>query len=116
MHNAEFSITDQGNLQITLTDRGHSFLKDLLSRHPDWDDVERFMELIDYQLNHGWYIVQASQIRAQTTSLILTNSVKYDHQGSVIDVGDVFWYPYCEIEPYTDAILKKGFIMFERSH
>jgi hypothetical protein len=62
MESTEFSITDIGTLRITLTAQGNLHLERLLTQHPDWDDVEIFIELIDHQLNHGWYRFQSSAI------------------------------------------------------
>ena len=115
MESVEFSMTDTGALRITLTAQGNLHLERLLTQHPDWDDEEIFIELIDHQLNQGWYIVPAEQVRAQTASLILTNSARYDGAGNLINTGDVYWYPHYELEPYTTSLFKRGHIIFERS-
>jgi len=114
MQSTEFLITDQGYLRITLTAQGKLDLERLLNRHPDWNDTEILLELIDYQLNHGWYIVPAEQVRAQTQSIILTESTTYDDQGNLVMTGDVFWYPQHGLESYTTGLSKRSYIVFEK--
>ncbi len=116
MQSTEFSITDRGDLQIILTARGKVDLERLLTLHPDWDEVEVFLELIDHQLAHGWYSIPPGQLRMQTQSLILTNTVTYDEFGNIIDVGTTYWFPSYRAEGYTAALFKQGFVIFERGH
>jgi hypothetical protein len=114
MQSTEFSITEEGALRITLTAQGRIDLERLLTQHPDWDDEEIFIELIDHQLNDGWYLISAKQVRAQTDSLMLTETVTYDAQGNLIGKGQVYWYPRYEVEPYTVGLLRHGHIIFEK--
>src|SRR5690349_10312818 len=116
MQSAEFSITERGELRITLTAQGTVDLERLLTQHADWDDVEIFTELIDHQLANGWYVVAADQLRMQTQSLILTNATTFDEFGNIIDVGDTYWYPGYRAEGYTPALFKQGYIVFERGN
>ncbi len=111
----EFSITEQGDLQITLTSQGTAELERLLTQHPDWDEADVFLELIDSQLANGWYIVPPEQIRAQTLSLILTDSVTYDLGGEITHIGAVYWYPAYEHETYATTLFKNGQLVLEKA-
>lgn len=112
MQSTEFLITPEGDLRITLTAQGRLDLERLLTQHPDWDDEEIFVELIDHQLMQGWYIIPLQQVRYQTRSLMLTNSVTYDAQGNLITTGKAYWYPQYEVEPYTTTLFKQGYLLF----
>ncbi len=116
MQSTEFAITARGDLRITLTAQGRVDLERLLTQHPDWDDDEIFMELIDYQLANGWYVVLPSQIRTQTQSLILSNAVTYDEYGNVVNIGAAYWYPNYRRESYTAALFKEGFVTFDQGN
>ena len=115
MRSTEFSITEQGALQITLTSQGAAELERLLTQHPDWDEADIFVELIDSQLAHGWHIVPPEQIRAQTLSLILTDSVTYDLSGEITHIGAVYWYPGYEHETYATTLFKNGQLVLEKA-
>ena len=114
MHSTEFSITEQGNLQITLTPQGTAEVERLLTQHPDWDEADIFLELIDPQLSNGWYIVPPEQIRAETQSLILTDSVTYDLSGEITHIGAVYWYPAYVNETYA-TLFKNGELVLEKA-
>jgi hypothetical protein len=116
MQPTEFSITDSGSLRISLTAHGKVDLERLLTEHPDWDDAEIFIELIDHQLVRGWYVVPPSQVRTQTQSLVLSNSVTYDEYGNIINVGDAYWYPSHQRESYTAALFKEGYVTFDKGN
>jgi hypothetical protein len=116
MQSTEFSLSERGELRITLTAQGRVDLERLLTQHPDWDDAEVFIELIDHQLAHGWYVIPPGQLRMQTQSLILTATAMYDEFGNIIDVGDTYWYPGYPAEGYTAALFNQGYIIFERGN
>ncbi len=116
MQSTEFSIADRGDLRITLTAQGRVDLERLLTQHPDWDDAEIFIELIDHQLAHGWYVVPPSQVRTQTQSVVLSNGVTYDEYGNIIDIGEAYWYPSYQRESYTVALFKQGYVTFDRGN
>jgi hypothetical protein len=116
MQSTEFSITEHGDLRITLTAQGKINLERLLTQHPDWDDAEIFVELIDQQLTQGWYVVQPGQIRTQTHSLLLTNAATYDESGNIVEVGDTYWCPKYQPEAYTAVLFEYGYITFERGN
>ncbi len=115
MHATEFSITEQGDLRVTLTSRGAAELERLLTLHSDWDEADIFLELIDSQLSNGWYIVPPEQIRAQTLSLILTDSIAYDQSGEITHIGAAYWYPAYEHETYATALFKNGQRVLEKT-
>ncbi len=115
MHSTEFSITERGELRITLTSPGAAELERLLTLHPDWDEADIFLELIDSQLANGWYVVPPEQIRAQTRSLILTDSISYDLSGDITHIGAVYWYPAYEQEMYSTTLFKNGQLVLEKA-
>ncbi len=115
MHSTEFSITEQGDLRVKLTSQGAAALERLLTLHPDWDEADIFLELIDSQLANGWSVVPPQQIRAQTLSLILTDSVTYDQSGEITHIGAVYWYPAYEHETYATTLFKNGQLVLEKA-
>jgi hypothetical protein len=115
MRSTEFSITEQGELRITLTSQGAAELERLLTQHPDWNEADIFLELIDLQLSNGWYVVPPEQIRAQTLSLILTHSVTYDQSGEITRIGAAYWYPAYEHETYATTLFKNGQLVLEKA-
>jgi hypothetical protein len=116
MRSTEFSITEQGDLRINLTSQGQTDLERLLTQHPDWNDADIFMELIDSQLASGWYVVPPTQIRARTLSLVLTNSVTYDEHGDIIHIGEAYWYPNYDQESYATTLFKEGQLILKKAN
>ena len=112
----EFSTTEAGDLRIGLTIQGQIELERLLTRHADWSDEDIFIELIDYQLARGWYVISLSQVRSQSPSLMLTESATFDEQGTLVATGVVYWYPQHETEPYAVALVKHGHIVFQKGN
>jgi hypothetical protein len=110
----EFSTTGEGDLRIGLTVQGQIELERLLTRHADWSDEDIFIELIDYQLARGWYIISLNQVRSQSPSLMLTES--FDEDGNLIATGLIYWYPQYETEPYAAALVKNGHIVFQKGN
>jgi len=116
VQSTEFSITPEGVLRIVLISQGQRELSRLLTAHPNWEDREIFIELIDHQLTHGWYVLSLSQVRARTLSWMLTQSMTYDERGNLMTTGDVYWYPQHEVERYTAVLLKQDYIIFEKGN
>jgi hypothetical protein len=114
--NTEFSFTDDGDLRIALTTQGRQFIEDRLALLPQWTDTELFLELIDDQLMHGWYVVPTQQIRTRSQSVLLTRQVQYDEHGGVTFVGAVYWYPRAGLEAYIGALQGKGSLLFKKGY
>jgi hypothetical protein len=114
--NTEFSFTDDGDLHIALTAQGRQFIEVHLSLLPQWTDTELFLELIDDQLMHGWYVVPTQQVRTRSEAVLLTRQMRYDEHGGVTFVGAVYWYPQAEMEAYVSALQGKGSLLFKRGY
>lgn len=112
----EFSFTDDGDLRIALTAQGRQFIQDRLASLPQWTDIELFLELIDDQLLHGWYVIPTQQVRTRSDSVLLTRQVRYDDQGNVTHVGAVYWCPHAERQPYVGVLQDKGSLLFKKGY
>jgi hypothetical protein len=114
MQYTEFSITQQGDLQITLTTDGKIRLESLLMEHADWNDDEVFIELIDEQLMNGWTIVPPDQIRALRNLLILSNTAQYDEEGNISHIESAYWHPSTHLGLVSTILLQHGEVTFEK--
>src|SRR4051794_18485782 len=114
MRYVEFTINDVGNLVITLTEDGVVELKRLLTIYPDWQDKEIFLELLDDQLVESWYSIEPEEIRTQSKSLLLTDSIQHDKEGNITQTGNIYWFPNCEVSGYTQPLLTARQIIFQR--
>jgi hypothetical protein len=112
MASLDFQINDVGNLVITLTKSGMVEIERLLAA--GWNDEDIFLELLDEALNDGWFVIAPDQIRAQTGSLLLSDSVEYDDAGNVTQVGRTYWFPNYKVQRYTQTLLKSGQIIFQQ--
>jgi hypothetical protein len=110
----EFSITQQGDLQIALTANGKKKLKNLLMEHADWSDDEIFIELIDEHLITGWTIIPPEQIRALRDLLILSNTAQYDEEGNISHVDSAYWHPNDQLGIVSTVLLQRGNVIFEK--
>jgi hypothetical protein len=111
-----FSITNRWDLLITLSEEGRTYLQRRSVRDDRWSDTERFLELIDDHLQNGWYVIPLAQIRTTTKSVLLSQDVRYNEQGALVFVGDVYWYPKCELQPYIGTLLRTGSLLFEKGN
>jgi hypothetical protein len=71
---------------------------------------------MDDQLLHGWYVIPTEQFRTQSRSVLLTRQVRYDELGRVNYIGDVYWCPRSEREPYVDTLQLEGNLLFKKGH
>lgn len=110
----EFSFTQQGDLQITLTVEGRKRLESLLMEHADWNDDEIFIELIDEQLTNGWTIIPPEQIRALRNLLILSNTAQYDEEGNISHIDSAYWRPNAQLGLVSTVLLQRGNVIFEK--
>jgi hypothetical protein len=115
--NTEFSYTEQGDLRIALTAQGWLFIQErrsLSAQTAQGTDTALFLELMDDQLLHGWYVIPTEQFRTQSRSVLLTRQVRYDELGRVTNLGDVYWCPRSELEPYVDTLRHTGSLLFKK--
>ncbi len=116
MEYTDFSITQQGDLQIALTANGKKELQRLLVEHADWSDDEIFTELIDEHLMNGWMIIPPEQIRALRNLLILSNTAKYDAEGNIYHIDSAYWHPNDQLGIVSTVLLQRGHVIFEKGH
>jgi hypothetical protein len=114
MQYVNFTINDVGSLVIGLTQDGNTELERLLALHPEWEDEEIFLELLDDALTQGWYVVAPEQIRAQTKSLLLSDTVEYDSGGNITRIGRTYWFPNYAVQGYAQTLLQTGHIIFQQ--
>lgn len=114
MQYTEFSITQQGDLQIALTADGKKKLQGLLMQHADWNDDEIFTELIDEQLLKGWMIIPPEQIRALRNLLILSDTAQFDEDGNLSHIDNAYWHPNDQRGIVSTVLLQQGHVIFEK--
>jgi hypothetical protein len=117
--NTELTFTEEGDLRIALTAQGWLFIQERLSlgvQTSQWTDTELFLELMDDQLVQGWYVIPADRVPTLSRSVLLTRQVQYDELGRVNSIGEVYWCPRSELEPYVDTLRLKGDLLFKKSH
>jgi hypothetical protein len=116
MQYTEFSVMPEGDLRITLTDKGRQHLEWLLKLHADWNDDEIFIELIDEHLALDWKIVPSSQIRATRDLLILSDSVQFDGEGNILRLNSAYWHPSSQLGIVSSILLKDSYVIFEKGY
>ncbi|MBX3065220.1 MAG: hypothetical protein KF726_19730 [Anaerolineae bacterium] len=116
MQFTEFTFMAQGDLRITLTEAGKQELQRLLKDHADWSDDEILLELIDEHLLLEWKIVPPEQIRAMRDMLILSDSVRYDHEGNVAHLDSAYWHPSNQLGIVSGILMENGYVIFEKGH
>jgi hypothetical protein len=111
-------ITEKGNLRIVLQGRADkTWVRNALQERGGNDRA-----FLDDLLEHtGWLgnavltQLAAEQVAALTDAPILTNEVRYDDNGNVTHIGDVFWYPGYEVHHFGEVLLANGFVTFLRA-
>jgi hypothetical protein len=112
MQYVDFNVVD-GNLEITLLPEGKEFVLETQS-DPEKNIASNdfFYELVEWQTCNGWDYVQPEEIGALTSSLILSEHTERDDQGTLVQIGRVFWFPNYQVESEVETLLEKGKVVF----
>ena len=111
-------ITEHGNLRIEIENRADkAWVRETLANRGGNDKL-----FLDDLLEHtGWLgsavlaQIAPEQVAALTDSPILTNEVRYDDNGGVAHIGDVYWYPGYQVHHFGEVLLEQGYVTFDRA-
>src|SRR5690606_16942814 len=82
-------------------------------------DHEVLAGILDYfgLLGNGQYMpIHASDIGALTDSPLLTNGVEHTDDDGVVVWGDIWYFPNYMCESFSDTLLSKGKVTFQKLH
>jgi hypothetical protein len=113
----QYTILENGNLQLTLEDNEVADVEDLLEKASDRD--HGFLcELLDYaglSTNGHLYPVLPHQVGALTDAPIISDEVVYEDDGTVNVPGKVWWFPGYELRSFAEELLRDQQVIFTAS-
>ncbi len=109
-----FTISNSGNLIITLDKEGEEFLAEQDEEKKTDEDI--FIDLIEYHLCNGYSLVRPEHIGALTDSLLIADGIiddeTTDEQASNINV---WYYNYYMVTSYLSDLKSLGYVIWNRA-
>lgn len=113
-----FEILENGNLKISLDgENGRFELFDLMDKRcaECLSDDNIFIELIEYQLENGWQLLDSSQTGDLTDSMILSDNAPFNDHGDLEDIDyNKWWFPQYVYDSYVEDLFVKGFVIWSK--
>ena len=100
-----------GGMEVTLTPDGRQELTDNLESHPEWTDVDHFLELFeDIRCNSDWEFVSPADegIGLTGCQLAISPDLERDDHNEITKCDTIFWHERYQIELAHEALLESG--------
>jgi hypothetical protein len=111
----QLAILENRNLKVSL-DRGEKdLIHRLLDRHCG-NDLTLLDDLLDQTGllgNAKLYQVSADAIGALTCAPIVTDLLEWNDDGSIKEVGNVWWFTAYEARNFAEDFLRQGHVIFQ---
>lgn len=109
----DFSFDERGNLVITLTDEGREEALDMREQHPDWGDIEIFVELIESYLCNGWELLHVEELGELMSddALILSQDAMRNDDGDLLSVENIYFFHDYQLQSEVDVMLSDGLVV-----
>lgn len=109
-----FDISPSGNLIIALTDAGKQWLAE---NEADYEnDEELFIALNEDQLCNGFHLVNPDDIKALTSSLLISDEFIDEETTSEQHQHITVWYyDYYAVYSYVQDLKEQGYVVWNRA-
>ena len=105
--------TEDGDLRIVLNDSGRASIAEIVEERDRYGIDAALYALLEDHLGNGWEMVPPEDIGALTSAPILSDEVVRDEEGSVVEVGRVFWYPDYQVRDEIEEPRMKMAVVFQ---
>lgn len=100
-----------GNLKLQLTDTARSEFADFECFRDEHGIHAALLELLADHLGNSWEEIRPEEINALTSSLLLSEEVKRDEHGVLIEVGRVYWNPQYAVMDEIEELRIRSFMV-----
>ncbi len=102
-----------GNLRIVLTETGKVEFGTVVEERDRFGIHAALCTLLEDHLCTGWELVPPEDIGALTAAPILSDDILRDEEGSVVEIGRVFWYPDYAVRDEIEEIRRDLVLVFQ---
>jgi hypothetical protein len=99
-------------LVITLLPEGHDEICSETIKGRNIDSNDFMNEVFEHQLCNGWEWIRPEEIGALTDAPILSNTVKRDEDGKLVNCDRVYWFPDYAVESPIRTLYNDGKVVF----
>lgn len=112
-----YAETAAGHLQLIAESDDREMLQDIYDRcgHHDSDFLAELLEQTGWTPNGHLELVPPESIGALTEAPILTNEVRRNDEGDIIDVDKLWWFPNYMVTSLPERLVKDGTVMLMRA-
>ena len=105
--------TTDGNLRIVLTENGKAEFGVIVEERDKFGIHAALCTLLEDHLCTGWEMVPPEDIGALTAAPILSDDILRNEEGSVVEVGRVYWYPDYAVRDEIEEIRRDLVLVFQ---
>ena len=110
-------ILPNGDMKLSIESDQERFEISELMENCGCDYIKFLYDLLDYTGdtgNGGLHPIAPEDIGALTDAPMFCDEYILKDDGTIENVGNVFWYPYYECRHFGDVLLVRGEVIFEK--
>jgi len=105
--------TAGGNLRISLTEKGRAEFATIVEERDRFGIHAALCALLEDHPCNGWEMVPPEDIGALTAAPIVSDDILRNEEGSVVEVGRVYWYPDYAVRDEIEELRKDLVLVFQ---
>lgn len=75
-------------------------------------DARDIYEVLEWHLCNGWEIIRPEEVGALTDGMLLTDDFLRNDQGTLLEIGDIFWDSNYQVSDALEALRTEGKVTF----